>query len=330
MGMVSEGLVDPAMRTKIDGVPLATVGSCAKVCHGNEAGTLKEVVSLNTAGPSFPLMGAPTVLIELGMAAITGSPCQMNKAITVGAPANATDADGTGGAGSGSASGDGSAGDPTKPSDPSSSSGSGGGGTTDGAKVTPAKAKKGVYCPQKGTKGPPDKVDAMNAADLRNVGDASKADAKGQALMDAAVNQKAGGPAKRGQAFWSGGGKGAAREAGYTIQEDGGGAASLETLGSDWGKENGAGSNVTGERLWKTISMRSAENAKGRADCFVVGSAKPDNVFASVELPTLLHNPKLNKIVFRDPSVKPPPGPPVAKWKKGPDGCWTGFAVPGR
>ncbi len=133
MGMVSEGIVDSPMRTKIDGAPIATVGSCAKVCHGNEAGTLKEVVSLNTGGPSFPIMGAPTVLIELGMAGITGSPCMMNKAITVGAPANATDADGTGGAGSGSGSGAASTGDASKSSGPSAAAGAGGGGTSTAA-----------------------------------------------------------------------------------------------------------------------------------------------------------------------------------------------------
>ncbi|MGD0674448.1 MAG: PAAR-like domain-containing protein [Polyangiaceae bacterium] len=101
MGMTSEGIVDAPMRTKIDGVSICTVGSCAKVCHGNEPGTLKEIVSLNTGGPTFPIMGAPNVFIELGMAAITGSPGQMNKAITVGAPSNATGAADAGGAAGG-------------------------------------------------------------------------------------------------------------------------------------------------------------------------------------------------------------------------------------
>ncbi len=39
-----------------------------QACHGNEPGTLKEVVSLNTCGPCFPWLGAPIVFIELGMA----------------------------------------------------------------------------------------------------------------------------------------------------------------------------------------------------------------------------------------------------------------------
>src|SRR5687768_10254056 len=74
MGTVAEGVTDECLRTKIEGAKILTVGSCMKVCHGNEPGTLKEVVSLNTAGPCFPILGAPIVLIELGMAGITLSP----------------------------------------------------------------------------------------------------------------------------------------------------------------------------------------------------------------------------------------------------------------
>jgi Toxin PAAR-like domain len=88
-GSVSEGITDACMRTRIGGEKVMTVGSCMSVCHGNEPGTLKEVVSLNTAGPSFPVMGAPTVIMELGMAGITGSPGFMNKAVTVGADGRA-------------------------------------------------------------------------------------------------------------------------------------------------------------------------------------------------------------------------------------------------
>ena len=76
---VSEGVIDECMRTKIDGAKVLTVGSCTKNCHGNEPGTLKEVVSLNTAGPSFPIIGAPIVFIELGMAGITLAFGMMNK-----------------------------------------------------------------------------------------------------------------------------------------------------------------------------------------------------------------------------------------------------------
>ena len=122
---ISEGIVDPPMRTKFDGAAIGTVGSCFKKCHGNEAGTLKEVVSLNTAGPCFLVMGAPVVLIELGMAGITGSPGFLNKSITVGAGANAS---GAGGAGGGGGGGGGSSASGDSSQDPSNQSGGGGGG----------------------------------------------------------------------------------------------------------------------------------------------------------------------------------------------------------
>src|SRR4030095_3919527 len=79
MGNSGEGGKDQPMRTKIEGSKCITVGSAFKACHGNAAGQLKEVVSLNTGGPCFLLTGAPTVLIELGMAGITGSSLMMNK-----------------------------------------------------------------------------------------------------------------------------------------------------------------------------------------------------------------------------------------------------------
>ena len=133
IGNSSEGLVDPAMRTKINGSAVATVGSCIKSCHGNEPGTLKEVVSLNTGGPNFIIMGAPVVLIELGMVGITGSPCISNKAITVGAPANASKAGGTGGAGGGGGGGGGAGGNASGAQGPAGGGGAGGGGSNSGA-----------------------------------------------------------------------------------------------------------------------------------------------------------------------------------------------------
>ncbi|HEU4537437.1 MAG TPA: DUF4150 domain-containing protein, partial [Polyangiaceae bacterium] len=133
MGTVSEGLVDPAMRTKVNGQPVATVGSCLKTCHGNEPGTLKEVVSLNTAGPSPPLVGAPNVFLELGMVAITGSPALMNKAVTIGAGAKASDAGGAGGGPGGGGGGGGGAGGPAGPAGPAGGGGSGGSGSHRGA-----------------------------------------------------------------------------------------------------------------------------------------------------------------------------------------------------
>ncbi len=92
MGTVAEGIIDPCMRTSIEGANILTVGGCMKACHGNEPGTLKEIVSLNTAGPCFPWLGAPNVLIELGKAGITGSMGQMNKSITAWGRATASGA----------------------------------------------------------------------------------------------------------------------------------------------------------------------------------------------------------------------------------------------
>src|SRR5947208_3663015 len=71
MGMVSEGIGDEAMRTKIEGAKVMTVGSTMKKCHGNEPGTLNEVVSLTICNQCFPIMGAPIVICELGMMGIT-------------------------------------------------------------------------------------------------------------------------------------------------------------------------------------------------------------------------------------------------------------------
>ncbi|WP_437624563.1 PAAR-like domain-containing protein [Sorangium sp. So ce1151] len=131
MGSVAEGIIDPCMRTKIEGAKILTVGGCMKACHGNEPGTLKEVVSLNTGGPCFPWLGAPNVLIELGMAGITGSMGQMNKSITVGAGASASNAagGGGGGGGGGSSAGGPGGGGPQGPSN----GGGGGGGSGQGA-----------------------------------------------------------------------------------------------------------------------------------------------------------------------------------------------------
>jgi len=131
MGTVAEGIIDPCMRTKIEGAKILTVGGCMKACHGNEPGTLKEVVSLNTGGPCFPWLGAPNVFIELGMAGITGSMGQMNKSITVGAGASAS---GAGGNAGGSGGGGGGAGGPggSGPQGPGNGGG-GGGGSNQGA-----------------------------------------------------------------------------------------------------------------------------------------------------------------------------------------------------
>lgn len=79
MGTSAEGIVDAPMRTKASGSKILTVGGCLSACHGNEPGTLKEVLSLNTGGKCFPLLGIPIVLTELGMTCTTGAFGMMNK-----------------------------------------------------------------------------------------------------------------------------------------------------------------------------------------------------------------------------------------------------------
>lgn len=79
IGNSAEGLNATPIRTKISGSKPMNVGACFNACHGNEPGTLKEVVSLTTAGKCFIVMGAPIVFIELGMVGITGSPGFLNK-----------------------------------------------------------------------------------------------------------------------------------------------------------------------------------------------------------------------------------------------------------
>ncbi len=132
LATAAEGLSDTALRTKVTGSPVATVGSVFKGCHGNEPGTLKEVVSLNTAGPCFIIMGAPVVLCELGMMGITGSACISNKAPTPGANGTASGAGGAGGGGGGGGGGGAAPAGPGGPSGPSNGGG-GGGGSNSGA-----------------------------------------------------------------------------------------------------------------------------------------------------------------------------------------------------
>ncbi|WP_438034703.1 PAAR-like domain-containing protein [Sorangium sp. So ce204] len=135
MGTVAEGVIDAPMRTTIEGKKILTVGACMKACHGNEPGTMKEVLSLNTGGPCFPWLGAPNVLIELGMAGITGSMGQMNKSVTAGAGTTASGAGGAGGAGGGGAGGGAGAPGGRGPSAPGGGGGGGGGRSHKGAKA---------------------------------------------------------------------------------------------------------------------------------------------------------------------------------------------------
>jgi RHS repeat-associated protein len=132
---VAEGITDSPLRTKVSGTNCATIGSVLKTCHGNEPGSLKEVVSLNQMGPVAPITGAFTVLIELGPAAFTGSIADMNKAPTPGVGSNASDAGGAGGGGGAGAGGPGAGGGDGSPNGPGGGGG-GSGGSGDGAAGT--------------------------------------------------------------------------------------------------------------------------------------------------------------------------------------------------
>jgi hypothetical protein len=359
-GSSNEGLQDSPMRTKMCGVNGATMGSCFKTCHGNEPGTLKEVVSLNTTGPCPPTTGAFTVLCELGPVAFTGSMCDMNKAIMPGIGGNASDAGGAGGGGGGGGGGAGSGGAPGGPSGPSDGGGDGSGSAAGASKSAP---KGPGYCPKKGS-APRNMQKDIDAHDLRKPGvaDLSKATPDGlKSAMAAGALTPTGGPAPidatnapggatatQGQAFWSGpGGPQAAHNEGKTTQEDAGGAATLQSMGGaapGWTQQAGAGSGVTGENNWRTISRRSAENSSGTVDAYVVGQGTPrgdprnpqswKTVFSGTELPTLLHNDKVNQINFHDPTA--PAGSPPVTWTRGPKtdecpaGAWSGPSVPSK
>jgi len=140
-GTSGEGVACECLRSKVNGTKWVVVGSVFKACHGNEAGTLKEVVSLNTGGPDFPAMGAPTVLGEKGMAAITGSPGFLNKGVTAGGGGGGGDAGGAGGS-SGAGGGGGGGGGGGNKKDPSGKGGSGGGGSGSGSSLKGVSAKE--------------------------------------------------------------------------------------------------------------------------------------------------------------------------------------------
>lgn len=346
-GSSAEGVDDSPMRTKMCGVNGATVGANVKVCHGNEPGTLKEVVSLDTAGRCPPLTGAFTVLAELGPLAITGSMVNMNKGLMPGMASNASDASGTGGGGGGGGSAPGAGGAVGDPNSASNSGGDGG-GSSSGASASPGKAGPS-YCPQAGKTAPPGMQQSIDSHDLRKIGaNISNATQGGKEAAFQAMFMPPGTAGGAGQAFYSGAGRGAAKAAGYQIQEDSGGAAALEanTGQPAWS----TGSNLSGENAWKTISQRSAENASGTVGAFVVGQGGPrgaqpgsmppnawDTVFSTTELPTLLHTPYqttnpdgsvrpgCQQIDFKDGS-----GLPAGSWKRSPPspdcptGAWTG------
>jgi hypothetical protein len=173
----TEGIVDPPMRTKINGAPVATVGSCLKACHGNEAGTLKEVVSLNTGGPVLIVMGAPIVLCELGMMGITGSLGISNKAPTMGAGANASDASGTGGGGSGAGGSGSSPGESSQDQqNQSNAGGSSGSDTNEGASGSSGTGQPPAAGSATGDPEPSDETRQLAAEHNKNPDDGRNAD----------------------------------------------------------------------------------------------------------------------------------------------------------
>jgi hypothetical protein len=67
--------LDPGCEdTQIEGKKAMNTDSKTQAVHGNEAGTQKDIITMQTAGHAFALMGAPTVMFEGAMVVITGSP----------------------------------------------------------------------------------------------------------------------------------------------------------------------------------------------------------------------------------------------------------------
>ncbi len=67
--------LDPGCEdTKIEGGKSMSTKSKVAAVHGNEAGSQKDIVTFQTGGKAWAVLGAPTVFFEGGMAVITGSP----------------------------------------------------------------------------------------------------------------------------------------------------------------------------------------------------------------------------------------------------------------
>jgi hypothetical protein len=188
------------------------------------------------------------------------------------------------------------------------------------------------YCPDLNRRAPPAFEATIEGADLRNF--QPQIQQHGTAHeRDAAQLATGGAAAGAGSAFWCGGGRKDARDAGFSAQEDAGGASGLEKMGGsghlpgEWSdKGHPKDSRVTQERLWKTISRRSAENARGTVTAFVKPYVHRNNVFASVELPTLLHNPNVQQIKFQAPEQLWHRNPPDEHCRAG---RWNGPRIAG-
>jgi hypothetical protein len=74
-----KNLKDDAGKVHIGDKPSFCVGSLVQDCTGNEPGTQKEVVSLNTRGPAFILTGSPNVKFQGSAVVFTGSQAMGNR-----------------------------------------------------------------------------------------------------------------------------------------------------------------------------------------------------------------------------------------------------------
>lgn len=67
--------LDPGCEKTVVGESKKTMNTKGKVksIHGNEAGTLKDIITSTNIDHAFAMVGAPTVFFEGAMIAITGS-----------------------------------------------------------------------------------------------------------------------------------------------------------------------------------------------------------------------------------------------------------------
>ena len=73
MGTTSQ--LDPGCEdTKIEGKKSMSTNSKVAAVHGDEPGTLKDIITFTTGGKAWAILGAPTVFFEGGMLVITGMP----------------------------------------------------------------------------------------------------------------------------------------------------------------------------------------------------------------------------------------------------------------
>jgi hypothetical protein len=75
----THSLDDDATKVKIQGKPVFCMESLISSCTGNEPGTQKEVVSLQTKSKAFPLTGSPNVKVQGSPVIFTTSQAMGNK-----------------------------------------------------------------------------------------------------------------------------------------------------------------------------------------------------------------------------------------------------------